>query len=318
VSDLDRAVQAEIDAWTPRTAPPSFDALTGRKRARDRRRLATGGAALSAVALSAAVLVPLLLGSGPDRLPTVAAPPPTTDPESAETAGVSRAAVRPAPADGNYQEALAKGVLRADPATGCLWLEQPAGGARTQLLLQGEQYSVDFGASPAVVLDGGNVVAVVGDVVEAGGGLSDDEAGVEGCPVRPRVYVGYFERPAAPSERVTGGSSPVPPTDPAGAEICKDTGSIRQCYSIDAAQAQQLAAALATGRPRQPNAAECPATPVALYRTTFMPTAGLLDPVVWTVPSADCLPMTVGGARFDLDADGHEAVARAWAVADRE
>ncbi len=38
----------------------------------------------------------------------------------------------------------------------------------------------------------------LGEVVEVGGGLSDREAGVEGCPVPPPVHLGYFERPAAP------------------------------------------------------------------------------------------------------------------------
>lgn len=191
MSDLDQAVQAEIDAWTPATSPP-FDALTGRKRARDRRRMATGGAALSAVALSAAVLGPSLLGGGPDRLPTLTEPPPPAGAQTADKAGVSRAAVRPAPANGSYEEALANGVLRADSATGCLWLEQSDGGINTQLLLQGEHYSVDFGASPAAVLAGDTVVARIGDRVEVVGGLNDRDAGVEGCPVPPPVYLGVL------------------------------------------------------------------------------------------------------------------------------
>lgn len=74
MSDLPRAVQAEIDAYTPAAAPP-FDALAGRKRSRDRRRLAAGGAALSAVAVAAAaaVLAPSL-GGGPDRPSSYAGP----------------------------------------------------------------------------------------------------------------------------------------------------------------------------------------------------------------------------------------------------
>lgn len=71
-----------------------------------------------------------------------------------------------------------------------------ATGARTQLLLLGEHSSVDVAASRAAVLDGQTVVARVGDEVEAGGGFSDREAGVEGCPVPPPVHLGYFERPA--------------------------------------------------------------------------------------------------------------------------
>lgn len=73
---------------------------------------------------------------------------PDDPPHGVDCPAVSRAAVRPAPADGEYNEALAGGVLRADPATGCLWLQDPEGTATVQLLLQGESYSVDFDASP--------------------------------------------------------------------------------------------------------------------------------------------------------------------------
>lgn len=64
---LDRAVDARIDAFRPDTLPP-FTAIESRKRARDRRRLATGGGLLSALAVvGAVVLVPALTGGG-DRL----------------------------------------------------------------------------------------------------------------------------------------------------------------------------------------------------------------------------------------------------------
>ncbi len=80
--DLDRAVDAQIDAHRPDRVPP-FDAVIARKRGRDRRRLATGGAALSAVALAGApVLAPSLAGGDGDRdrLPSYAAPaPPAPD-----------------------------------------------------------------------------------------------------------------------------------------------------------------------------------------------------------------------------------------------
>jgi hypothetical protein len=121
-------------------------------------------------------------------------------------ADVSRAPVRPAPADGTYEEALATGVLRADLATGCLWLESPDGASTVQLLLQGDSYRVDLAAAPAAVLDGDTVVARIGDRIEVGGGISDRETGVEGCPVRPPVFVGYFS--ARP------GTSPAPAVSP--------------------------------------------------------------------------------------------------------
>lgn len=143
-------------------------------------------AALAAVALSAALVVPAV-GSGPDEVLTRAAPP---------AADVGRAAVRPAPADGAYEEALASGVLRADPRTGCLWLQDEAGTATVQLVLQGDAYRVDLAAAPPAVVDGDTVVGRVGDRIEVGGGVSESETGVEGCPVRTSVFVGYFfERP---------------------------------------------------------------------------------------------------------------------------
>lgn len=315
MSDLDQAVQAEIDSFTP-AAPPAYDALVRRRSRRDRRRLVAGGTALSAGAVAVTAVLVLPFGSGPDRLPTGAVAPgasaaapssplPPREPAGAELcrtdgtrtecydvgrsqAGVladalatgrprqepaeclaaparthrvtwlpvrgsrdpvvwtipsvdclpmdvagtrydlgrgaravvarvfdsagfvaidatttgrvpasaprsaERAVVRPAPADGSYHEALATGVLRADRATGCLWLERADGTAGVPLLLQGESYRVDLDASPAVVLDGGSVVARVGDRVELGGGFDDREAGVEGCPVAGAVFLGYF------------------------------------------------------------------------------------------------------------------------------
>lgn len=65
--DLDRAVDARIDACTPRTHPP-FEALVGRKRARARRRAVAGGAALSATAVAVALVVVPSPGIGGDRL----------------------------------------------------------------------------------------------------------------------------------------------------------------------------------------------------------------------------------------------------------
>ena len=65
-----------------------------------------------------------------------------------------------------------------------------------QVLLQGDAYRVDLAAAPPAVLDGDTVVARVGDRIELGGGITDRDTGVGGCPVRPSVFVGYFfERP---------------------------------------------------------------------------------------------------------------------------
>ena len=115
-----------------------------------------------------------------------------------------------------------------------------------------------------------------------------------------------------------GPVDPVPPQDPAGAELCKDSfgpADHGQCYDLGPEQAQRLAAALSTGRPSQPGAVECLALPVAIYRARFMPVAGVVDRVVWVVPSGLCLPMTAGAARYDLPDDAQAGVAGIWDVA---
>lgn len=60
MSDLDRAVDARVEAYTPHSAPP-FAAVAARKRSRERRNLALAGGLLSAAAVATAVLVPPLL-----------------------------------------------------------------------------------------------------------------------------------------------------------------------------------------------------------------------------------------------------------------
>lgn len=109
---------------------------------------------------------------------------------STSATGVERAAVRPA-GDGRDQ-ALATGVLRADPNSGCLWLEQPDGSVGAQLLLYGNEYRVDFSSVPASIRDGDDVVARVGQPVEVGGGFGSTDDGVAGCPVAPPSFLGYF------------------------------------------------------------------------------------------------------------------------------
>jgi hypothetical protein len=102
----------------------------------------------------------------------------------------AKAAVRPA---GEVRMlALGTGTLRADPDTGCLWLETEAGKPTRQLLLQGESYRVDFSTSPASIRDGETVVARVGERVEVGGGFTERVRGVEGCPVTAGTFLGYF------------------------------------------------------------------------------------------------------------------------------
>lgn len=93
--------------------------------------------------------------------------------------GVSRAAV--ITDDPLKKDAGLRGILRADPSTGCLWLDV-GGGKAAELLLQGAGYSVDFSTTPASVLDGDRVVATVGKRLDVGGGHTS-RPGVPGCPV---------------------------------------------------------------------------------------------------------------------------------------
>lgn len=127
------------------------------------------------------------------------------------------------------------------------------------------------------------------------------------------VWAGHLQVPGA---TVTGASAdaPAPPAAPAGAELCQDSAAGLQCYDLGPHAAERLAAALATRRPQQ-DTAECPATAAEVYRITWRQSSGVLDPVVWTVPSAACLPMTAGTTRFDLDDAARTTVSGIWSVA---
>lgn len=65
--ELDRAVDARIDAYRP-AVPTPFAAIEARKRRRDRRRMAVGAGALSVFAVAGAVTVLPSLTGGGDRL----------------------------------------------------------------------------------------------------------------------------------------------------------------------------------------------------------------------------------------------------------
>ena len=73
-----------------------------------------------------------------------------------------------------------------------MWLETDRGEPGVQLLLYGD-YRVDFSRSPPVVLEGESVLAVVGEIVELGGGMTEGVRGVEGCPVTSQtVFSGHI------------------------------------------------------------------------------------------------------------------------------
>lgn len=74
MSDLHRAVEAEIRAFTPDRTPP-LSALKARKRSRDRRRFTVAGAALSVVAVSGIAGGSAFLSEMPDLTSSVAVGP---------------------------------------------------------------------------------------------------------------------------------------------------------------------------------------------------------------------------------------------------
>jgi hypothetical protein len=115
----------------------------------------------------------------------------TLTPEAEQaTAMRETAAVRPS--EGFLRQALAIGILRADDATGCLWIER-GGKPTAELLLAGESHRVDFSTSPPVVWKGEQVVATVGTEVRFGGGYTERHRGVEGCPIAGEgIFFGAF------------------------------------------------------------------------------------------------------------------------------
>lgn len=157
-------------------------------------RSVSGGIAIVSAVIAVSAVVTSSLSGDSDQPTTSASRADQAPGGNDEQPAVSRAAVRP-DAD-SVNEAGASGVLRSDPATGCLWLEPTAdaadAGARLQVLLQGDAYAIDFAASPAAVRHGDRIVARVGDHVRLGGGSVDPSDGVRNCPVSDLVFLGQI------------------------------------------------------------------------------------------------------------------------------
>lgn len=197
MSELDQCLQDRIMAHTPVTTPP-FEALQRRRRSRDRCRSLTA-AVVSVVAVTGVAITSVL--SEPQDLLTTAAGPSSNLASQASPAVTERAAIRP-PTKIRMQARLT-GKLRADPATGCLWVEPEDGGRPTEVLLQGgSRYRVDFSTAPTTVLDGETILAKVGDVVELGGGFTGQPgSGVVDCPMASgQPFLGYFSNRPWPTE----------------------------------------------------------------------------------------------------------------------
>ena len=82
MSDLRRAVEAEIESFTLDRTPP-LSALKARKRDRDRRRYAVAGTALSVVAVAGIAAGSALVTGAQDRLPSRSAPVAAAGPDAA-------------------------------------------------------------------------------------------------------------------------------------------------------------------------------------------------------------------------------------------
>lgn len=112
MSDLHRAVEAEIQAFTPDRTPP-LSALVARKRSRDRRRYAVAGTALSVLAVGGVAVGSTWLTGAPERLPTRQAPVASGGAEVAPGPGAEQAARLCAAAAESYGGA----VVGAYPTT---------------------------------------------------------------------------------------------------------------------------------------------------------------------------------------------------------
>lgn len=88
---LDRAVDAQLDAYRPTGTPP-FAVIEARKRSRDRRRYVVAGAALSVVALAGVAFAAGTQDGAPDTARSVAGGPARTGPEAAPGLDAEQAA----------------------------------------------------------------------------------------------------------------------------------------------------------------------------------------------------------------------------------
>lgn len=140
--------------------------------------LALMGIALSACASS----------GDPQSVPLSASTPQPAKSEAPAMDSQQSAAV--VPGDKSTRLARLDGVLGADRAAGCLWIEGTTDAAVYRFVLKGDDYRVDFAATPIAVLRDGEVVAEVGDTVSATGGFTSLDLADTGCPASGRAFLG--------------------------------------------------------------------------------------------------------------------------------
>ena len=107
---------------------------------------------------------------------------------------LARVSFRPAP--DVQMLAAAEGVLGGDPATGCLWFESL--GERIPLVVEHDSAYADFTADPAVVRDGDEVWAELGQHVRLGGGHVGVDEAVPACADGGAPFLTSYLRAVGP------------------------------------------------------------------------------------------------------------------------
>jgi hypothetical protein len=92
--------------------------------------------------------------------------------------------------------AAAEGVLGGDPGTGCLWFE--SSGQRVPLVVEHDSAYADFTADPAVVRDGDEVWAELGQHVRLGGGHAGVDEAVPACADGGAPFLTSYLRAVGP------------------------------------------------------------------------------------------------------------------------
>ncbi len=97
--------------------------------------------------------------------------------------------------------AAAEGVLGGDPATGCLWFESH--GERIPIVVEHDSAYADITAEPAVVRDGDEVWAELGQQVRLGGGHAGVDEAVPACADGGAPFLTSYLRAVGPRPSVT-------------------------------------------------------------------------------------------------------------------
>ena len=311
MSELHQAVQDELAAHRPDRVPP-FDAVRSRKRSRDRRRLATGGAALSAVVLAGAALVVVpSLGAGGDRLvPGQRAAPGGQEGGSADFASADG---RPANVEGRRYSVSADGrtltvaVLVGGscerPGTASLTATETPGSIALRAYVTPPPPS---SAPPRAPAPPGttNACATIPNVQQVSVGLAE--------PLADRAVTDRFGNPLD-EEGTPGGTAAPRAVAWTGAQVCLlGGGDAELCRDLGAAEARALQTVLDRAvLDTSGSTTDC--GPVSrIYNVQFQ------HPAVRAIPAKvplTCSPVTRGGdngGNYRLDSASRNEVKQAY------